>query len=197
MWQCNSLGSCCGGCPQHSACQRSVKMCPEHVCSINVAPEGRCAHSHVPTHVHCRRVARKGGCCVASCGNCFLLDVATLGLFVPCCLCPRMCGAAFKGTCGGPAILAILVGFILGIGLWIALGEGAEAVLRAPGSAGKSAEGTEVSWKGGMVKATRAVRGRPLSRAARLDRPSAELSASNRLVLHVAHVTGAVFGDGE
>lgn len=34
-----------------------------------------------------------------------------------------MCGAAFKGTCGGPAILAFVVGFLLALALWVVLGE--------------------------------------------------------------------------
>lgn len=45
----------------------------------------------------CRRALRKSSCCVVSSAHCFGLNILTLGFFTPCCLCPRILGATFKG----------------------------------------------------------------------------------------------------
>eukprot|EP00887_Chlorella_sp_A99_P004784 scaffold4.g4784.t1 len=67
------------------------------------------------------QLVRKTGCCAYSCGCTFLLEILTLGLFVPCCVCPRVCGAGIKGTCGVPAVLAMVLGFLCAIGLYVAI----------------------------------------------------------------------------
>lgn len=45
----------------------------------------------------------------------------TVGLFSICCFCPRVLGATFKGTFSMSAALAMVLGFIVAVGVWLML----------------------------------------------------------------------------
>jgi len=67
------------------------------------------------------RASRKSFCCAFTTFYTFLLEIITFGMFIPCCCLPRVFGNALKGACGMPAVLAIILGFILGIATVIVL----------------------------------------------------------------------------
>ncbi|KAL4421350.1 hypothetical protein ABPG75_010641 [Micractinium tetrahymenae] len=67
------------------------------------------------------RAGRKAGCCLLSCANCTGLNILTLGLFTPCCVCPRVLGATFKGTCSMGSVVAFILGLLAAIALYILL----------------------------------------------------------------------------
>ncbi|KAL4424856.1 hypothetical protein ABPG77_011106 [Micractinium sp. CCAP 211/92] len=72
-------------------------------------------------HPACRRALRKSGCCALSCANCTGLNILTIGFFTPCCVCPRVLGATFKGTCSMGSVLAFILGLLAAIALYIFL----------------------------------------------------------------------------
>ena len=63
---------------------------------------------------------RKLSCCGFAVCYTALLEVATLGLYLPCCVLPRVLGGAFKLGCGTLATVAMMIGAVLAGGFVLA-----------------------------------------------------------------------------
>lgn len=67
------------------------------------------------------RCTRKSLCCGFTTGYTLLLEIVTLGVFLPCCVLPRCCGNTLKGACGMPAVVAFILGFLIAIAILVVL----------------------------------------------------------------------------